>query len=252
MSDIRLYNYKKKKEYVRFKPHKEEIQRIIEENLFELLGLNFICNNVNLTNNNGEVVETLAYDEDMRLVVLEYHVGKFAPTISKGLEYLDYIRENVGKMKLFLTEKIHEKAKEIIYDPRLICIGEEYNSYDGKAIKYFPYDIDLIKFNLLDKEVIVLEKIYHNFIPRNIDFNEYNKLFLALDEIAISLGDEVSKTTTNYCVAYRRIKNFMYVFLEEGLNVVLKIKGNFKKYRINNLKDVDKISSLVEESYDAN
>ena len=252
MSDIRLFNYKKKTKFSPSKLHKTDLQKIIENNSFSLLGLTVISSNVNLSQTNGEIIETLAYDEDNRLVVLEYHVGKFGPTISKGLEHLDYIRNNIGRIKVYLSDILKDKAKEIICDPRLVCVGENYNSYDGKAIKYFPYDIDLIKYSFFDKDMIVLEKIYHNFVDKNVDFNEYNKLYSAIDEFCYSLGDEVSKSFINYCISYRRIKNFMYLYIDNGFIVVLKKGSEYKKYRINNLDDIDGITSLIEDSYDEN
>ena len=85
MSDIRLYNINKKKELKPTKVTKGALQEMIEANSFDLLGVTVILSNVNLSGKNGEIIETLGYDEDRRLVVMEYHTGKFAQTINKGL-----------------------------------------------------------------------------------------------------------------------------------------------------------------------
>lgn len=253
MSDIRLYNINKKKELKPIKVTKGTLQEMIEANSFDLLGVTVILSNVNLSGKNGEIIETLGYDEDRRLVVMEYHTGKFAPTINKGLEHLDYIRQNIGKVKVLLKEKLG--SSDFIYDPRLICIGEEFNEYDGKAIRFLPFDIDLIKYQIFGKDVIALEKIYQNFVDSNKDFSgdhDINRLYLRIDEIAYSFGDELAKSFLGDCASYRRIKNFMYVYYKDAINVVLKINGEYKKYIVKKEEDIEKITPFIEMAYDEN
>ncbi len=255
MSDIRLYNLKKQKELKITSVTKSNLQELIEANSLSLLGVEVIFSNINITGKNGEIVESFGYDEDKRLVVIEYHQGKNSPTIHKGLEYLDYIRNNLGKIKVLFKEKLGDEAKELIYDPRLIVIGEDFNSYDGKAITFLPFDIDLIKCILVDKDIIVLEKIYQNFASSDAKLtndDNINKLYRLIDEVAYSYGDELCKSYLNGCASYRRIKNFMYVYYLNGLNVVLKIDNKFKSFIIKSEKDLEKITPLIEEAYDEN
>ena len=73
-----------------------------------------------------------------------------------------------------------------------------------------------------------------------------------VDEVAYSYGDELCKSYLNGCVSYRRIKNFMYVYYLNGLNVVLKIDNKFKSFIIKSEKDLEKITPLIEEAYDEN
>lgn len=255
MSDIRLFNLKKNKDLKRTKLLKYELQDLIERNALELLGVTIVFSNINITNKNGEIVESLGYDEDRRIVVIEYHTSKFGQTINKGLEYLDYIRQNIGKIKVLFKEKLGDSAKELIYDPRLIAIGEEYTEYDGKAISFLPFDIDLIKCMVLDKEIVLLEKIYQNFVGSSVKFSDdinLNRLYNLLDDAVYSLSDEVSKSFLNGCVSYRRIKNFMYIYYQYGLYVVLKNSMGYKKYLINTNKDIEKLTPLIEAAYDEN
>ena len=252
MSDIRLYNLKNKKEFDSYHYNKLELQKIIEDNLYELLGVKLIASNINLTGKNKEYIESLGYDEDNRLVVIEYRLNKFSATINKGLEYVDFIRQNVSKVKVQLMDINGDVAKDLIYDPRLICIGEDYTEYDGKAIEFLPFDIDLIKAMIIGKEIVVLEKIYQNYVACKKDLGLNKDLLFALDDFINSLGDEVSKSYLNGCISYRRIRNFMYVFNDSGFNVVLKINNQFKKYPIKDIKDIDKLSEMIEISYDEN
>ena len=253
MSDIRLYDLNKKKDLKTMKVSKGELQRLVEENSVDLLGVTVILSNYNLTQKNGEILETLGYDEDRRLVVIEYHTTKYSRTINKGLEYLDYIRQNVGKLKVLLKEKLNDS--DFIYNPRLICIGEEFNEYDNKAISFLPFDIDLIKCQVVNKDIILLEKIYQNFVSYDKDLvndKTINNLYLRLDDVAYSLGDELAKSYLGGCVSYRRIKNFMYVYFDNNLTLVLKINGEYKKYIIKTESDVINVTPLIEVAYDEN
>ena len=252
MSDIRVFNLKNKKTLKRISLDKKELQKVIEDNSFDLLGVSVIASNINLTNKNNEVIETLGYDEDYRLVVIEYRCGKFGSTINKGLVFLDYIRQNKGKIRTLLKEKVDEEVlPNIIINPRLISIGDDFNKYDDYAINQLPFDIDLIKYKMVDKDTLVLEKIYTNFINEEVILSRDKKdIYEKIDEFVLSLGDEVSKTNINSCVSYRRIKNFMYILEEEYLSVILKQKNNYKKYSLKTKLDVNKIYDLIESAYD--
>lgn len=251
MSDLRVYNLKKQKVLKRSLMTKEEVQKIVEENSKELLGLVVICNNIKLTQKNNEVLETLAYDEDYRLVVLEYRSGKFGSTINKGIVFLDYIRQNKGKIKLLLNEKLNddELVKQINLNPRLVSIGDDFNHYDEYAIKQLPYDIELVKYQIVDKDILVLEKCYHNFIDYETSFKN-QPLYKRINEFILSLGDEVAKTNFNNCISYRRIKNFLYIVEEDYLVVIIKQKDKYKKFVIKNDNDFNKIADIIEASYD--
>lgn len=254
MSDLKLYNLKKKKTLKREKITKRELQEIIENNSNELLGASVIASNLKLTLKNNEVLETLAYDEDYRLVVIEYRNGKFGNTINKGLVFLDYIRQNKGKIKLLLNENLKdvELVNQINLTPRLISIGDDFNHFDEYAIKQLPYDVDLIKYEVFDKDTFVLEKNYQNYLDYEVVFSNQD-LYKEIDDFVISLGDEISKTYTNGCISYRKIKNFLYLIEEEGiLSLVIKQKEKYKKYQIKSKNDFNKVSSVIEASYDEN
>ena len=255
MSDLKIYNLKKKKISKRDILRKLELQELIENNAMELLGLVVIDSNLKLTSKKNEVLETLAYDEDYRLVVIEYRSGRFGSTINNGLVFLDYIRQNKGKIKLLLNEKLKdsELVKQINLTPRLISIGDDFNHFDEYAIKQLPYDVDLIKYVLFDKDIFVLEKNYQNYLEYDTNFSD-QRLYKVIDDFVLSLGDEVSKTYANNCVSYRRIKNFLYIVQmeDEILTIILKQKNKYKKYQLKNENDFNKITNAVEASYEEN
>ena len=85
MSDIKLINIKDKENYSKGKINKVNMQKIIEENCFELLGLQLIDSNYNIQSHPGEIIETIGIDENYQLAIIEYRQGKFSQTINKGL-----------------------------------------------------------------------------------------------------------------------------------------------------------------------
>ena len=83
---------------------------------------------------------------------------------------MDYIKENKGKIKTLLREYLDsEIVNNIILNPRLISLGDDFNKYDEYAIKKMPYDVDLIKYQIFDKDLIILEKNYHNYVLKSFD-----------------------------------------------------------------------------------
>ena len=256
MSDIKLFNIKNKKVFSNHKLDKNTMQELFEANASDILGLNIIQSNINITQNKDEILETLAIDEDYCLVVIEYRTGKFGKTINKGLVIIDYILNNKSKIKILLNELLgYDVANNVILNPRLIVVGEEFNKYDEYAVKQINIEIDLIKLSLFDKDILILEKVYQGnkifdgkFLQRFND--EQLKVFKMISEFALSLGDEVVQKDYDNFIVYRKIKSFMYVVLKEHIEINVKINSKFKSIIIKTQKDFQKATILIEEAYD--
>lgn len=256
MSDIKLFNIKSKKLGTANILNKIQVQKIIEENCYDLLGLKQIASNISITQNPHEILETLAIDEDYCLVVVEYRIGKFIQSINKGLVFIDYINNNKSKIKVLLNELIGiEEANKVIIQPRLIIIGNDFNQYDEYAIKQVNVEIDLIRYLLVDKNNLIIEKNYQSrkmiegMFKNRLNTEELNLLKL-INEYVLSLGDEVVEKDYNDFIIYRKIKDFMYIIYNDGIELKLKMNGKFKTIKIRNSKDFDKYAILIEQSYD--
>lgn len=253
MSDIKLFNLKNRQEYKKEKNTKIDIKKIVEKNSFDLLGVTVIAKDVVVTDNQTEVIDTLGYDENYRLVIIEYRHGKFSNLIKKGLVIIDYIRKFPAKVKVMLAgyENKNFKCNDLDLNPRLIIIGDDFNSYDEFAIRQMPYEIDLIKHQLFGENIIALEKVYQStkeiIINKKLIVNSY---FATIHNFILSLGDEVVATGNNYYTSYRKIRNFVYLIFQEQLIAKVKVKGEYKDYKVKSKVDCDKVIKIIEQSYD--
>lgn len=258
MSDLRLLNLKTNKILNKQRYDKQSIRKLIESNLEELLGIKLIALDYQITTNPFDAIEVLGYDENYQLVVIEYRAGKFTSTINKGLVFLDYLKNNPSKVKILLNEKLgYEISNQIILTPRLISIGDDYNQYDQYAIKKIPFSIDLVKYQIFDKQLLLLEKNYHsqkiviNDYPFQTKNEEENNLYKVISEFILSLGDEVCEVQQGNFIAYRKIKNFIYLMFNHGIELKLKTK-TFKTIKIKTIKDFEKAQRDIEICYDEN
>lgn len=258
MSDLKLFNYKNESLYQKTFIDRQTLKDIIEKNALDLLGITVIAANVRLSEEMFEEVETIGYDENHQIVVIEYRFGKFSSTINKGLVILDYIKNNQGKFKTFINERVgYDLGKEIKLSARLISIGDDYNHYDEYAIKQMPFDIELIKYQLFNKSILVLEKNYQSAkisILENYNFKskEESQLYKQISEFVLSLGDEVSEQRFDGYCGYRKIKNFLYLIFDENIKLNIKLNNKYKSINIKNYKDFEKTQNLIEQSYDEN
>jgi len=259
MSDLRLFNLKTGSVEPKQIIDKPTLKVAVSHHANALLGLTVIGSDLPLGASDSEVVETLGYDENFQLTVVEYRTGKFNGTINKGLVFLDYIKNNYGKIRSFLSEKLGaELAKQIRLNPRLIVVGDDFNRYDEYAIKQMPYVIDLVKYQPYGKNLLLLEKNYQSkkvvveeeyAFPPTIENVDLRKL---IGEYILSLGDEVCETVTKSFVYYRKIKTFAYLLFDEGFVLNLLSGGKFKSVKIRSVKDLVKNEGLIEKSYDEN
>jgi len=257
MSDLKLFSLTNKKEIKKNRLGKHEIRELIEENIEDLLGITLIFKDYPLYSNE-ELVEVVGYDENYQLVVIEYRIGRFSSTINKGLIYLDYIKNNQGKVKSIISQELgYDITNNLNLNPRLIVIGNDFNKYDEYAIKQMPFVIELIKYQVFENKFILLEKNYQS-TNSYLGINHYefknleeHNLYKSIRELMLALGDEVLEVNTNNYIAYRKIKNFAYLTFENGIELKVK-KNKFKTIKIKNLKDLEKAQIALEVCYDEN
>lgn len=259
MSDLKLVNLRNNNLLSNQKLSVTKLQELVEAKAEEVFGLRIIASKYVINNNANEIIETLALDENYVLVIIEYRSGKFSKLINKGLVYVDYIKGNISKFKMLVNDKLGlEEGKRVKFNPRLIIIGDDFNKYDEYAIKQMNIDIDLIKYQMFDKAYLLFEKNYqsltvnHQLFTFKFPNRESHSLYRLISDFTLSLGDEVVETGIDEFLSYRKIKNFMYLSFNNGLEVSLRVNDKYKMYMIKNERDFNKIQGLIEQAYDEN
>lgn len=248
--DVKVINITKNKVLKPSKYSQIEKEQYLEQYLEIGLGLKIIKANYNLTEEINEPIDFLCVDESYRLVLVEKRYGKESRTIKSGLMYIDYIKENLSKIKILIGDVLGTNIiKDICYDCRLVILTESFTNYDYSSIKSLPYTIEAINYLFLDNSLIFIKE-YQNKKREFIYYNGIrNSLYIELENFLLSLGEDVSIFGFQNVIYVRKIKIFLYIIINVD-EVILYM--NKKEYIIKNDNDLQKIYSKVEKQYDEN
>lgn len=248
--DVKVINITKNKVLKPSKYSQIEKEQYLEQYLEIGLGLKIIKSNYNLTEEINEPIDFLCVDESYRLVLVEKRYGKESRTIKSGLMYIDYIKENLSKIKILIGDVLGTNIiKDICYDCRLVILTESFTNYDYSSIKSLPYTIEAINYLFLDNSLIFIKE-YQNKKREFIYYNGIrNSLYIELENFLSSLGEDVSIFGFQNVIYVRKIKIFLYIIINAD-EVILYM--NKKEYIIKNDNDLQKIYSKVEKQYDEN
>jgi len=235
VEDITSGRLKKLNSFVANK--ERDIQRLIENNLFEVLDMHFLATEYVTTF--GGRIDTLAVDRNGAPVIIEYKRNQNDNIINQGLSYLRWLQaQKVEFFEMLILKKLGESfAKAINVDwknPRVVCIAESYNKFDIDTVEVIPVRIELFKYRYFDNGVFSLDALgisEQNSVSTSspspgktsID-NSVDELLKKADRTVAELFadlrsrifefDEsiIEKATTMY-VAYRAAKNFAEVHI---------------------------------------
>ena len=225
-----------------------EKEKYLMQSLYPGLGLKVIVKDYQLTEEINDKIDYLCLDESYRLVIVEKRFGKNTRTIKSGLLFIDYIKENISKIKILISDVLGSNIlKEICFDCRLVILTQSFSSFDFSSIKYLPYNVEAINYIFLEKNIVFVKE-YQN---KSKDYKNYrgynNKYFIELEDFLLSLGDEVQLFGYKNIITARKIRPFLYILNNED-SITLYLNNN--QYEINNHKDLENVKGLIEKAYD--
>jgi len=279
----------------------KSLQTVFEKNLENLLGVRFLASEFAITEGR---LDTLGIDENNSPVVIEYKRSSNENVINQGLFYLDWLMSHRKDFEWLVLEQLGaEAAKSVDWaGSRLICIASDFGKYDEHAVKQMNRNIALIRYRKFDGDLLLLEQLTaasakpaasaSSATPAIDGIAKTNKyktisnqieeappelldLYHLLSDYMTALGDDVQVKTTEYYVAFRRIKNFasvelrnqikkLLVFvkvnpdrisLEPGFTRDVRGIGHFGtgdlEITIQNATDLEKAKPLLDQSYQA-
>ena len=275
------------------------LQTLLERNLESMLGIRFVASEHSTGKAHSGRIDTLGLDENGSPVILEYKRSSNENVINQGLFYLDWLLDHRAEFTLLAMKVLGSNVEsEIDWSaPRLVCIAGDFTRYDEHAVSQIGRNIELYRYRWYDDGFIALELV--NSKAGMVEVSTGNAggrtkqtyktvsdylaqanatlraLYDSLDAFVLGLGDDVSMKTTQYYLAYRRVKNFacvevhpqtgqLLVFLkvdpdevelEEGFARDVREIGHFGtgalEIRIDSLEDLERAKPLIEKSYDA-
>ncbi|WP_223428152.1 DUF5655 domain-containing protein [Tateyamaria pelophila] len=244
----------------------KSLQTLFEKNLDTLLGVRFLASEY-VTSNGGRM-DTLGIDENGYPVIIEYKRDRSENVINQGLFYLDWLMDHRGDFEILVRDAMGKEAAQNIEwgAPRLICIASDFNKYDIHAVKQMSRNIELIRYRRFGEELLMLDLLtavsttpaavghvtgggkpikYKTNTENLADASEdLANLYSDVETYLLGLGDDVTKKTTSYYFAFKRIKNFTCVEVKTGLNALrlfLKINPDSIELEDGFTRDVRKI-----------
>jgi predicted transport protein len=229
------------------------LQNLIEANLETLLGIRFLATEYSTGKTHGGRIDTLGLDENHCPVILEYKRSVGENVINQGLFYLDWLMDHQAEFKLLVLEKFGKEAADAIdwSAPRLVCIAADFTKYDGHAVQQINRNIELIRYRRFGDELLLFELANASSASASKNGAGNNKaaklakdakelvaertvgsdkpyaevvtglppvltdLLASLEDYTLSLGDDVQRKELRLYVAFKRLKNFATLVLQQ-------------------------------------
>ncbi|MFF4529480.1 transporter [Streptomyces sp. NPDC001407] len=202
------------------------LQELVEQHMETFLGVRFLASEYSTGPRHGGRIDSLGLDENGAPVIIEYKRGQDAGVINQGLFYLSWLIDHKAEFQHLVRERLGvAAAAQVLWnDPRLICIAEDFTRYDAHAIGEIQRTIDLVRYRYFGNDLLALEPVAsvtgwdRQPRPRRAvarvgqpSGGVTEELRSAVDEVLVSLGDDVTQVDRKQYRAYRRLRNFACV-----------------------------------------
>jgi len=269
MSDIKLFNIEK--EPIRELKSKsvaleKSLQTLIEKHLEDFLGIRFLASEYSTGAKHGGRIDTLGLDENGCPVVIEYKRAVNENVVMQGLFYLNWLMDHRGDFKLLVMDRLgNNVAESIVWGmPRLLCIAGDFTKYDEHAVQQMGRNIELIRYRHYG-EVLLFElvnavnpqsssddteievgkkKSYDKTVTEQLEQADQptKDRFESIKAYLLALGDDVQMKTLKLYIAFKRIKNFACVQIQQKvITIYLKLDPDTIQLEEGFTRDVRKI-----------
>jgi len=207
-----LFKISKKLELIKEKPFKleKDIQKLTENNLYNIFGLEFVKSEFALNNFR---IDTLAFDREANaFVIIEYKRDKNFSVIDQGYAYLSLMLNNKADFILEFNENLDKTLKRNDVDwsqSRVLFVSPAFTNYQREAINFKDLPIELWEVKRYENDTVSYEQIQKTGAQESIK--------------------TISKTDKNVDAVAREIK--VYTEEEHLSNVTEEIKELYEKLK---------------------
>ena len=267
MSEIKLFRYGNTVEELKSSNVllEKEIQKVIEDNMFEFFGVHFLQSEWSVDNDKRRM-DSIGIDENNCPVIFEYKRNVNENVINQGLYYLNWLVNHKKDFQWLVLDKKDKKTAENIdwSSPRVICIAGDSNKYDEEAINFIDSNISLIRYTKFSNDLLMFElintKTVENIVgdtDKGKSTSKYNlvtfkeqyekapealkNMFEDIKDYIMSLGDDVSMVVLKLYTAFKKIKNFATIEIYPT-KILVNFKLNPDNYQLDDsLRDIREI-----------
>jgi len=157
---MNIYNTKKNSfSSIKEKPFKleKEIQKIFEDNLEEILGLELVQSEFTIQNKR---IDTLAYDKQNKaFIIIEYKRDKNSSVVDQGFTYLNLMLENKATFILAYNETLNKTLHSSTIDwsqTRVIFVSPSFTENQKQATNFKDLGIELYEIKRFEGDIIVI------------------------------------------------------------------------------------------------
>jgi len=242
----------------------KNLQKLIEDNLMEVLDLRFLA--TEYTTTAGGRIDTLAVDASGAPVIIEYKRNKNDAVINQALSYLKWLKAQKPEFfQMLMIQKLGKNVAEALSldwkNPRVICIAEAYNKFDLDTAEVIPLRIELYRYRYYEDALFSLEPVN---VEEKLGESSPNQtagktdapmptiaalrgrgtlaiqqLFDTIDERVRLLDETIEVRPNTLYIAYRLSKNFTEVHIgKDKLTLYLRpIEYSDPKGMVNKIPD---------------
>src|SRR5690554_448353 len=213
-----LFRIGKSLEYIREKPFRleKEIQDLTENNLKEILGLDFVKSEFALNNFR---IDTLAFDKEANaFVIIEYKRDKNFSVIDQGYAYLSLMLNNKADFILEFNENLDKTLKRNDVDwsqSRVLFVSPAFTNYQQEAINFKDLPIELWEVKRFENNTVSYEQIQKSGTQESI--KTISKTDQTIDNVAkeikvYSEQEHLESVTEEIKELYEKLKNAILNF----------------------------------------
>lgn len=138
----------------------KDLQKITEDNIEIIFGLNFVSSEFTLHNFR---LDTLSFDEETKsFVIIEYKRDKSFSVIDQGYAYLALMLNNKADFILEYNEKTNKNLKREDIDwsqSRVLFLANSFTAYQQNAINFKDLPIELWEVKKYDNQTILYSQL---------------------------------------------------------------------------------------------
>jgi len=208
--------------------NEREVQRLIEENLNEIFGFEFVKSEFTIEDLR---IDTLAFDNETKsFVIIEYKRDRNFSVIDQGYAYLSLLLQNKAEIILKYNEAKNKNLKLDSVDfsqSKVIFISPQFTKFQRKAINFKDLPIELWEISKYEGDIISFNKLSSPDTSESITkISKNNEMIQKISrEIKIYTEDDhLMKIPQNIQEVYNELKDRI---LNLGQNIEIRPKKHY-------------------------
>ena len=138
-----------------------DLQRMLESQLEPMLNARFIASEYSTGETHRGRIDTLALDENIAPLIIEYKRDSDSSVINQGLFYLNWLENHRAEFQLLVQNRYGQALAERIEwsGARVVCIAQRFSRYDQEAVQQFESNLDLVTYQCFASNIIALSTV---------------------------------------------------------------------------------------------